>query len=92
MFRKRARGSVMGLTRAAAMVALVGLATFAFSMFYPRPLVVIFSMSAGHLIGVLAVGLYLLAVVLDTIKATNANGGVAPSPDAAADTSEVDDD
>ena len=56
------------LLRLACIVALIALGVFATSIFYPRPLVVIFSMSVGHVIGMLAGALYVLAIVLDTIR------------------------
>lgn len=63
----KVKRSVPGLIRLACVVALVGLVTFAVSLLYPRPLVVIFAMSAGHVIGAVAVALYGLAIVLDTL-------------------------
>lgn len=66
--RRRVKRTVPQLVRLACMVALVGLAVFAASIFYPKPLVVIFSMSIGHVIGMLAGALYLLAIVLDTVR------------------------
>lgn len=68
--RRRVKRSVTSLVRLACAFALVGLATFALSVFYPRPLVVIFSMSVGHVIGVVALLLYVLAVVLDIVRTT----------------------
>lgn len=67
--------SVRGLTRAACMLALVGLAVLCFSVVVPRPLPVIFAMSAGHVIGVAAFLSYLLAVVLDAARRDDADGG-----------------
>lgn len=67
--RRRVKRSVTSLVRLACVVALVGLSVFAASVFYPRPLVVIFSMSIGHVIGAVAVLLYALAVVLDIVRA-----------------------
>jgi len=79
--RGRVKRSVSGITRAAAIVALLGLASFAISVLYPAPLVVIFSMSAGHAIGVVAVLLYLLAIVLDTVQAGQVDRARAVSRD-----------
>lgn len=66
--RGRVKRSVPQLVQLACVVALIGLGVFAASIFYPRPLVVIFSMSIGHIIGMLAGALYLLAIVLDTVR------------------------
>jgi len=66
--RTRVKRTVPQLLRLACFVALVGLAVFASSIFYPKPLVVIFSMSIGHAIGMLAGALYVLAIVLDTVR------------------------
>jgi len=66
--RQRVKRTVPQLVRLACVVALVGLAVFTASIFYPQPLVVIFSMSIGHVIGMLAGALYLLAIVLDTVR------------------------
>lgn len=66
--RRRVKRTVPQLLRVACIVALVALAVFAASIFYPRPLVVIFSMSVGHVIGMLAGALYVLAIVLDTVR------------------------
>jgi len=57
--------SVTGLTRTACWLALAGLATMSYSIISPRPLPVIFAMSVGQGIGILAFLCYLLAVVID---------------------------
>ena len=67
--------SVRGLVRGACMLALVGLAVLCFSVIVPRPLPVIFAMSAGHVIGVAAFFSYLLAVVLDAARRDGAGQG-----------------
>ncbi|HEU5073031.1 MAG TPA: hypothetical protein VFU02_02645 [Polyangiaceae bacterium] len=66
--RGRVKRTVPQLVRLACMLALVGLLVFAASIVYPKPLVVIFSMSIGHVIGMLAGAVYLLAIVLDTVR------------------------
>jgi len=71
--RRRVKRTVPQLLQLACIVALVALAVFATSIFYPRPLVVIFSMSIGHVIGMLAGALYLLAIVLDTVRPPGAS-------------------
>lgn len=85
--RQRVKRSVPALLRLACIVALVGLGFFAFSMLYPRPLVIIFSMSIGHMIGMLAVALYLLAIVVDMVR----SGSVAPVAVEASDEADSDD-
>ncbi|HEY6727062.1 MAG TPA: hypothetical protein VI197_23675 [Polyangiaceae bacterium] len=74
--RRRVKRTVPQLVRLACVVALVALAVFAASIFYPKPLVVIFSMSIGHAIGMLAGALYVLAIVLDTVRPAS---GVEPA-------------
>lgn len=66
--RQRVPTSVRHLTRIAAMFALSGLLVFAIGILYPRPLSVIFSMTIGHALGAIAVGLYLVAVVIDSVS------------------------
>lgn len=63
----RARG-VSGLTRLSCWLALAGLATLCVSILFPRPLPVIFAMSAGHAIGAAALAVYLFAVFLDVSR------------------------
>lgn len=72
--RRKIPQSVHGLSRLAAVFALLGLLVFAVGLLYPRPLAVILSMTLGHALGAFAVGLYLIAVILD---------GVSTSPKAA---------
>lgn len=60
--------SVRGLVRLACLLALAGLLVLCFSVIVPRPIPVIFAMSAGHAIGIAAFLCYLLAVVLDTAR------------------------
>lgn len=57
--------SVSSLTRLASVIALVGLFVLCLSVLWPKPLPVIFAMSAGHVIGGAAFVCYLLAVALD---------------------------
>jgi hypothetical protein len=56
---------VENLIRLACVSALVGLAVMMVSIVYPAPLLVIFAMSGGQVIGVFAVLCYALAIVLD---------------------------
>ena len=81
--RQRVKRSAPTLLRMACIVALVGLGVFAFSMLYPRPLVVVLSMSIGHAIGMLAVVLYLLAIVVDMVRSgTNIAPALTPADEA----------
>jgi hypothetical protein len=57
------------LVRAAAVLALVGLALFVWSVLDPRPVPVVVAMSVGQGIGTLSFLLYLLAVYLDLRRA-----------------------
>jgi len=57
--------SVTHLVRLACVLALVGLAVMVLSVIYPVPILVIFAMSLGHVIGIAAFACYLLAVLLD---------------------------
>jgi hypothetical protein len=74
--------SVGQLTRVAAVLALIGLATMVFSVLFPRPLPVIFAMSAGHAIGGAAFACYLLAVLLDLSRSGPRTDSI-PASDAA---------
>lgn len=79
--RRRVKRTVPQLLRIACIVALVGLLLFATSIFYPKPLVVIFSMSIGHVIGMLAGAIYLLAIALDTVRSAAGSEPVTVSSD-----------
>jgi hypothetical protein len=57
------------LVRAAAVLALVGLALFAWSVLDPRPVPVVVAMSVGQAIGTLSFLLYVLAIYLDLRRA-----------------------
>ena len=71
--------SVLKLTRAACLFALLGLGLMIYSLFDPRALPVIVAMSVGHACGFAAFGCYLLAVVLDV---RGARAEFARKPDA----------
>jgi len=73
--------SVRHLTRIAAVLALIGLATMVLSVLWPRPLLVILAMSAGHGIGIAAFFCYLLAVLLDVSRSTPPPSSLAPPKD-----------
>ena len=71
--------SVTRLTRMACWLALAGLAVMSYSIISPRPLPVIFAMSVGQGIGILAFLCYLLAVVLD-IRRHPPRASLPPGP------------
>jgi hypothetical protein len=64
--------SVSGLVRIACWFALAGLLVMTASLIWPRALPVIFAMSVGQLIGIMAFGFYLLGVVVDARAAARA--------------------
>lgn len=68
--RMRTR-SVVFVVRAACWVALVGLAVMCASIIYPMPLLIIFAMSVGQVIGIIAVLLYVLSIVMDVIRGSD---------------------
>ena len=71
------------LVRVAAVLALIGLALFVWSVLDPRPVPVVVAMSVGQGIGTLSFLLYLLAVYLDLRRArVLGNGDVAEKPGA----------
>lgn len=73
------KSSEQRLARAASYFALTGLLLFALSLFHPKPLTVILSMSAGHALGAFSVLLYLLAVLLDTRSTSKETGASSDS-------------
>lgn len=72
-------GSVLKLTRAACVFALLGLALMSYSFFDQRAVPVILAMSVGHAFGFGAFGCYLLAVILD-VRRTRADSAPQSSP------------
>lgn len=70
--------SIESLVRLACFLALLGLFVLCVSVVWPKPIPVIFAMSGGHLIGLLAFACYLLAIVLDVRRA---DGGRTPGKD-----------
>jgi hypothetical protein len=77
--------SVESLVRVACILALAGLGVMVLSVVYPAPLVVIFAMGGGHVIGGAAFACYLLSIVLDMQRASRRRSlvppaGVAPAP------------
>jgi hypothetical protein len=63
--------SVVSVTRAACWVALAGLAVMCVSIIYPMPLLVIFAMSGGQVIGIAAFLLYVLSILMDVIRGSD---------------------
>lgn len=74
----RLKSSEQRLARAASYFALGGLSLFALSLFHPKPLTVILSMSVGHVLGAIAVLLYLVAIIVDTRSLSKSKEAVAP--------------
>jgi hypothetical protein len=60
--------SVSGMARLACWIALVGLAVMVSSIIYPAPLLIIFAMSGGQVIGIVAFLCYLLSVLMDVVR------------------------
>jgi len=63
-----AQRSVPELTRLACVLALIGLLVMVYPLLFPGALAIVLSMGVGHLIGIVAVGLYVLAVILDLAR------------------------
>lgn len=70
LYRRFSSSSVTGLIRLACCLVLLALACVCYSVLVPRPLPVIFAMSVGHGLGLLAFACYLLAVVVDAARAS----------------------
>lgn len=65
IFARVLHTSVVTLTRAACIFALLGLSLMSYSIIDPRAIPVITAMSVGHVFGISAFACYLLAIVLD---------------------------
>ena len=77
--------SVSHLIRVACVAALIALSLMAYSVISLKPLPVIFAMSVGHGIGIFAFLCYLLAVILDTRRASaGTTSASSPPPNPAA--------
>jgi hypothetical protein len=76
------QSSVTRLLRVAAMVALLGLAVMCASLIWPRALPVIFAMSVGHGIGLVALGCYGLAILIDARRRDRGRGAASVPPGA----------
>lgn len=62
------RQSKVGMIRLACWIALVGLAVMCASIVFPSPLLIIFAMSGGQVIGIVAFLCYLLSVLMDVVR------------------------
>ncbi|HWA78536.1 MAG TPA: hypothetical protein VG937_39645 [Polyangiaceae bacterium] len=78
-FDKLLRRSVPSLLRLACVLALLALGILCVSVLVPRPIPVIFAMSAGHAVGGAAFALYVLAVILDAVLKSSPRSSVPPS-------------
>ncbi len=76
IFGRVLHSSVLSLTRAACVFALLGLGLMAYSLLDARAIPVIVAMSVGHGFGFAAFGCYLLAIVLDARR----NRAAEPTP------------
>jgi hypothetical protein len=63
-----AQRSVAELTRVACVLALLGLSIMIFPLLFPSAIAVVLSMGIGHMIGIAAFGVYLLAVIFDLAR------------------------
>ena len=63
-----AQRSVPELIRLACVLALIGLVVMVYPLLFPGALAIVLSMGVGHAIGIAAVGLYVLAVILDLAR------------------------
>jgi len=79
LWRTLIQRSVSQLTRFAAALALLALLIMVSSVVYPRPLLVVFAMSVGHVIGGAAFACYLLAVLVDVSRSNPPSDSLAPS-------------
>ncbi len=80
LIKRLQKRSVVGVARLACYVALVGLAVMAASILDPAPLTVIFAMSVGQVIGILAFLCYLLSILMDVVRgAEHAPDAVGPA-------------
>jgi hypothetical protein len=63
-----AQRSVAELTRVACVLALLGLSVMIFPLLFPSAIAVVLSIGIGHMIGIAAFGVYLLAVIFDLAR------------------------
>jgi len=79
LLKKLQKHSIVSLVRLACWVALVGLAVMAASIVKPAPLIVIFAMSVGQVIGIVAFLCFLLSILMDVVRGTD-HSPEAPRP------------
>jgi len=79
LIRRLRKRSVLTVVRAACWVGLVALAIMAASIIYPAPLPVIFAMSVGQVIGIIAFLCYLFSILMDIIRGPD-HAPDAPGP------------
>jgi hypothetical protein len=78
IFARVLHTSVVTLTRAACICALIGLGLMSYSIIDPRAIPVITAMSVGHVFGISAFACYLLAIVLDIRNRSRADSASVP--------------
>ena len=86
LWERLVQRSIGQLTRVAAVLALLALAIMVSSIVYPRPLLVVFAMSVGHVIGGAAFACYLIAVLVDVSRGNPRADSVAPTNKAQSET------
>ena len=79
IFARVLQTSVVTVTRAACVFALLGLGLMSYSILDPRAIPVIMAMSVGHAFGISAFACYLLAIVLDIRNRGRADSASARS-------------
>lgn len=79
LIKRLQKRSVISVARLACWVALVGLAVMAASILDPAPLTVIFAMSIGQVIGIVAFLCYLLSILMDVVRGSE-HAPDAPGP------------
>jgi hypothetical protein len=80
LLRRLLDSSVLKLTRAACIFALLGLGLMSYSILDARAIPVITAMSVGHAFGISAFACYVLAVVLDARRSARPTSITAPEP------------
>ena len=86
LWERLVQRSIGQLTRVAAVLALLALAIMVSSIVHPRPLLVVFAMSVGHVIGGAAFACYLIAVLVDVARSNPQADSAAPTSKAQSET------
>lgn len=68
LFERVAQRSVVELTRAACVLALLGLSVMIYPLLFPSAIAVVLSIGIGQVLGIAAFGAYLLAVIFDLAR------------------------